>query len=59
MTDVHLAVEPLGLFFAVLNAALFALYVVLAHRASRNPGVGGIDGLALAMLIASSWPWPG
>ncbi|MGP3985891.1 EamA family transporter [Streptomyces sp. 3N207] len=58
LTDVHLAVEPLGLFFAALNAALFALYVVLAHRASRNPAVSGIDGLALAMLIASAAALP-
>ncbi|MEU7318286.1 EamA family transporter [Streptomyces sp. NPDC007083] len=58
LTDVHLAVEPLGLLFAGLNAALFALYIVLAHRASRNPGLSGIDGLALATLIASAAALP-
>ncbi|MER5437092.1 EamA family transporter [Streptomyces sp. NPDC002790] len=58
LTDVHLAVEPLGLFYAAVNAALFTLYVVLAHRASRNPAVSGIDGLALAMLIASAAALP-
>lgn len=58
LTDVHLAAEPLGLLYAAVNAALFALYVVLAHRASRNPAVSGIDGLALAMLIASAAALP-
>jgi inner membrane transporter RhtA len=58
LSDVHLAGEPLGLLFAAVNAALFALYVVLAHRASRNPAVSGIDGLALAMLSASAAALP-
>ncbi len=44
--------EPLGVAFAVANAGLFALYIVLAHRVSRASGLGGIDGLAGAMLIA-------
>jgi inner membrane transporter RhtA len=50
LTDVQLAVEPVGLAFA--NAALFALYIVFAHRVARHGAVGGIDGLAAAMLIA-------
>jgi inner membrane transporter RhtA len=45
--------EPLGVAFAFANAGLFALYIVLAHRMSRAPGVSGIDGLAGAMLIAA------
>ena len=44
--------QPLGLAFAVANAALFALYIVLAHRAARTPEMSGIDGLAGAMLVA-------
>ena len=28
-------------------------YIVLAHRAARDPAIGGIDGLAAAMLIAA------
>jgi inner membrane transporter RhtA len=58
LTDVHLAAEPLGLFFAALNSALFTLYVIVAHRAARNPALSGIDGLALAMLIASAVTLP-
>ncbi|WP_235995594.1 EamA family transporter [Nonomuraea montanisoli] len=53
LTGVRLAGEPLGLVFAFANAALFAAYIVLAHRAARRlRGVGGIDGLAAAMLVA-------
>src|SRR3954469_9647792 len=49
LTGVHLAGEPLGVAFALANAALFAAYIVLAHRVA---GDGGIDGLAAAMLVA-------
>ncbi|MBT2229405.1 DMT family transporter [Nonomuraea sp. NEAU-A123] len=53
LTGVRLAGDPLGLAFAFANAALFAAYIVLAHRtAQRLRGVGGIDGLAAAMLVA-------
>lgn len=52
LTDVQLAAEPAGLVFAFANAGLFALYVVLAHRVARHGAMGGIDGLAAAMLVA-------
>jgi len=52
LTDVQLASEPLGLLFAFANAALFALYIVVAHRVAGNGALGGIDGLAGAMLVA-------
>jgi len=52
LTDVQLAVEPVGLVFAFANAVLFALYIVLADRVAKHPVVGGIDGLAAAMLLA-------
>ena len=53
LTDVRLATEPLGIVFAFANAALFALYIVLAHRVSRSAALDRIDGLAAAMLIAA------
>ena len=53
LTQVQLAGHPLGLAFAFANAGLFALYIVLAHRVARAPGLGRIDGLAAAMLIAA------
>ena len=53
LTDVRLATEPVGLLFAFLNAALFALYIVLAHRVSRNAVLDRLDGLGAAMLVAA------
>jgi inner membrane transporter RhtA len=53
LTDVRLEAEPLGVAFAFANAALFALYIVLAHRVSRSAFASGIDGLAAAMLVAT------
>ena len=51
LTDVQLEGEPLGVAFALLNAVLFAAYIVLAHRVAQS-GMGGIDGLAAAMIVA-------
>jgi inner membrane transporter RhtA len=53
LTGVQIEAEPIGLLFAFVNAALFALYIVLADRVAKRPGVSGIDGLAAAMLIAA------
>ncbi|MFF5206878.1 DMT family transporter [Streptosporangium sp. NPDC000396] len=54
LTDIRLAGAPLGFVFAFANAALFAAYIVLAHRVARRlRGADGIDGLAAAMLVAS------
>ncbi|HEY7007383.1 MAG TPA: EamA family transporter, partial [Jatrophihabitantaceae bacterium] len=53
LSHVQLTSEPLGFAFAFANAALFATYIVLAHRVARHPAVTGIDGLGAAMLIAA------
>jgi inner membrane transporter RhtA len=53
LADVRLAGDRVGLICTVLNAVLFAGYVVLGHRAARQPGLRPIDGLALAMGIAT------
>src|SRR3954470_19978527 len=55
LTGVHLTGEPLGVALAVANAALFAAYIVLAHRASQD---AGIDALAAAMLVAAALVTP-
>jgi inner membrane transporter RhtA len=52
LTGVQLAGEPLGVVLAFANAGLFTMYIVLAHRLARNGSVGGIDGLAAAMIVA-------
>ena len=53
LSHVQLTAQPLGFAFAFANAALFATYIVLAHRVSRHPAISGIDGLGAAMLIAA------
>lgn len=52
LTHVRLGGDPAGVGFAFANAALFAAYVVLAHRVARLPRFGGVDGLAAAMAVA-------
>jgi inner membrane transporter RhtA len=49
LCNVRWEAEALGLAFAFANAALFAVYIVSAHRVSR---LSGIDGLGAAMLVA-------
>lgn len=53
LVDVRLAGAPAGFAFSVANSALFGAYVVLGHRISRQRLLGGIDGLAAAMVVAT------
>jgi inner membrane transporter RhtA len=53
LSDVQLTAQPLGLAFAFANAVLFAVYIVLADRVAKRPGLSGIDGLAASMLVAA------
>lgn len=53
LTDVRIEGEPVGVGFAFANAALFALYIVVAHRVARADRMSGIDGLGAAMLVAT------
>jgi inner membrane transporter RhtA len=52
LTGVRVEGEALGIALAFVNAGLFAVYIVLAHRVSRLGVLGGIDGLAASMLVA-------
>jgi len=52
LTHVRFAGQPIGVAFAFANAALFAAYIVLAHRVARRSAMGGVNGLAAAMLFA-------
>jgi inner membrane transporter RhtA len=52
LTQARIVGEPTDVAFAFANAALFTAYIVLAHRLSRRPAAGGIDGLGAAMLLA-------
>lgn len=54
LTDVRIAGDPGAFAWAFVNAALFTLYIILAHRVSRaDPSTSPIDRLGAAMLIAS------
>jgi inner membrane transporter RhtA len=53
LTDVALEGDPLGVAFAFVNAALFAAYIIVSHRAAQNGSIPGIDLLGMAMLIAA------
>ena len=55
LTGPTLEADPLGLAFAFANAALFAAYIVVAHRVSRGPG---LDGLAAGMIVAAAVATP-
>lgn len=52
LIDVKWATDPLGLFWATLNAALFIGYIVLGHKASESGASGGVERLGAAMAIA-------
>ncbi len=54
LTGVQLTAQPEGLLFAFANAVLFAIYIVLADRVAKRPGLSGIDGLAASMLVAAA-----
>jgi inner membrane transporter RhtA len=49
LVGLHLEGDPLGVALAAANAALFAAYIVLAHRVAE---VESLDGLAAAMIVA-------
>lgn len=53
LTDIRLAAEPLGFFFAFANCALFALYVTLGHRVANTADVDRVDQLGAAMIVAA------
>jgi len=55
LTGIQLDGEPLGVALAFANAALFALYIVLAHRAAQGAGV---DALGMAMIAAAVFVTP-
>jgi inner membrane transporter RhtA len=53
LTTVRISGEPIGYVFAFANCALFVLYILLGHRIAAGGGRGGVERLAMAMLVAS------
>jgi inner membrane transporter RhtA len=58
LTHVRFGGAPLGIAFAFANAALFTIYIVLAHRVARRAELGGVGGLAAAMLFGFAFVSP-
>lgn len=59
LTEIRIIGEPIGFAWAFINAALFALYIVLAHRISRSDTMTkSVDRLGAAMLIAAIFITP-
>ncbi|MPY87351.1 MAG: EamA family transporter [Luteitalea sp.] len=52
LIDVKWSSDPLGLFWAFLNGALFVGYITLGHKISEAGASGGVEGLGAAMSIA-------
>jgi inner membrane transporter RhtA len=54
LMEVRLAGDPAAFVWAFANAALFTLYIVVAHKLARiDPTTNPIDRLAAAMLVAA------
>src|SRR6266498_4879659 len=53
LTSVRIIGEPIGYIFAFANCALFVLYILVGHRIAATGGRGGVERLAMAMLVAS------
>src|SRR5438105_4310956 len=53
LTSVRITGEPIGYIFAFANCALFVLYILLGHRIAARGGRGGVERLAMAMVVAS------
>ncbi len=52
LIDVKWATDPVGIAWSALNASLFAVYIVVGHKAAQNGASGGVERLGAAMLIA-------
>ncbi len=58
LIDVTWSSDPVGLFWAFLNGALFVGYIVLGHRISERGASGGVERLGAAMAIACLFVTP-
>jgi inner membrane transporter RhtA len=58
LIDIRWSSDPLGLFWAFLNGALFVAYIVLGHLISRHGASGGVERLGAAMALAFFFVMP-
>lgn len=52
LIDVTWGSDPLGLFWAAVNATLFVGYIILGHRAAEDGASSGVELLGAAMAVA-------
>jgi inner membrane transporter RhtA len=52
LASVRIGGESAGYIFAFANCALFVLYILLGHRIAGKGGHGGVERLAIAMVVA-------
>ena len=52
LINIRWSSDPIGLFWAFLNGALFVGYIVLGHKVSEAGASGGVERLGAAMAIA-------
>ena len=52
LIDLKWVTDPLGLFWAALNALLFLAYIILGHKAAEGGASAGVERLGAAMMIA-------
>jgi inner membrane transporter RhtA len=50
--------DPVGLFWALLNGALFVVYLILGHKAAEQGASGGVRRLGAAMTCAFIFAMP-
>ena len=58
LIDVRWSSDPMGLFWAFVNGALFVDYIVLAHKAAEGGASGGVERLGAAMATAFLFVMP-
>ncbi len=52
LIDVKWATDPIGIAWSLLNAMLFAGYIVIGHKVAQDGASDGVERLGAAMLIA-------
>jgi inner membrane transporter RhtA len=52
LIEVRWSDDQLGLFWALVNGAMFFVYIVLGHAIARDGASGGVERLGAAMVIA-------
>ncbi len=58
LIDVKWASDPIGLFWAFLNGAMFVGYIILGYKAAEGGAAAGVERLGAAMAVAFLFVMP-